>query len=51
MSAHIEIDSFDEKVKIKRVLGEYNGKQEAPSIIFIGGIHGNERAGVMDCSV
>ena len=42
----ISIDAFDKKITIKRVLGAVKGTNETPTVICIGGIHGNERAGV-----
>lgn len=42
----IEIDSFQQKISIKRILGNITGKKTSPSVIAIGGIHGNEKAGV-----
>ena len=41
------IRSFDENIVVKRVLGAVQGKNNAPTIIFFGGIHGNEVAGVI----
>ena len=42
----IEIESFDKKISINRVLTTIKGKNEKPSVIIIGGIHGNEKAGI-----
>ena len=40
------IDAFDKQLTIKRVLGSVKGTAKTPTVICIGGIHGNERAGV-----
>lgn len=46
MSKQIEIQSFNEKIIVKRVIGNVRGIKESPTVIAIGGIHGNERAGL-----
>ncbi|MEO9569883.1 MAG: succinylglutamate desuccinylase/aspartoacylase family protein [Polaribacter sp.] len=46
MSKQIEIQSFNEKIIVKRVIGNISGTKESPTVIAIGGIHGNERAGL-----
>ena len=33
-------------MKMNRIIGKYNGKEKGPLLICIGGIHGNEPAGV-----
>ena len=42
----IEIKSFNEKIKIDRVLENINGKPGSPTVVILGGIHGNEKAGI-----
>jgi len=42
----IEIESFNEKLCIERVLGQIKGTNKSPTIIVIAGIHGNEMAGI-----
>lgn len=42
----IEIESFDQKISINRVLGNVKGKNDTPTVIVIAGMHGNETAGV-----
>jgi len=42
----IEIESFDKKISINRVLSTIKGKNEKPSVVIFGGIHGNEKAGI-----
>ncbi len=42
----IELESFNEKILVKRILGKVKGVKKSPTIIAIGGIHGNERAGI-----
>ncbi|WP_288954534.1 succinylglutamate desuccinylase/aspartoacylase family protein [uncultured Polaribacter sp.] len=46
MINQIEIESFNQKISVQRVLGKIIGTKESPTVIAIGGIHGNERAGV-----
>ena len=43
----IAIEAFDEKLTVKRILGSVKGVNKTPTVICIGGIHGNERAGVL----
>ncbi|WP_408024099.1 succinylglutamate desuccinylase/aspartoacylase domain-containing protein [Tenacibaculum sediminilitoris] len=38
---------FNETITIKRVLGSIKGDDKTPTVIFFGGIHGNEIAGVL----
>lgn len=35
------------KVQVNRMIGKVNGTRPGPSVIFFGGIHGNENSGVM----
>jgi hypothetical protein len=42
----IHIENFDKKISIQRFLGNIKGSEKSPSVIVIGGIHGNESAGV-----
>ena len=42
----VNIEAFDKKITVKRVLGSVKGTKQTPTVICIGGIHGNERAGV-----
>lgn len=42
----IEIISFEEKISVQRILGNCKGVKQTPTVIALGGIHGNERAGV-----
>ncbi len=42
----IEIESFNEKIRIERILGHIKGINESPILIVIAGIHGNEMAGI-----
>ncbi|GAA4967906.1 succinylglutamate desuccinylase/aspartoacylase family protein [Algibacter aquimarinus] len=37
----------DEKIKVNRVLSKINGKNPGPTVVFFGGIHGNENSGVL----
>ena len=42
----IEIESFNEKIIVERIIGKIKGTKKTPTVIALGGIHGNERAGV-----
>jgi len=42
----ISIENFEKKITIQRFLGTVKGSAKSPSVIVIGGIHGNESAGV-----
>jgi hypothetical protein len=42
----VNIENFDKKISIQRFLGTIKGSENSPSVIVIGGIHGNESAGV-----
>ena len=46
MVNQIELESFNEKILVKRILGRAEGVKKSPTVIAIGGIHGNERAGI-----
>jgi predicted deacylase len=39
--------AFDKHYEAERIIGEYHGKKEGPVLVFFGGIHGNESAGVI----
>ncbi|MBQ4821037.1 succinylglutamate desuccinylase/aspartoacylase family protein [Aquimarina sp. MMG016] len=38
--------ALKESIKIDRIIGSFKGSIQGPTLIFIGGIHGNEPAGV-----
>lgn len=42
-----EIDVLGERIELKRIIGSIKGSKNSPTIIAIGGMHGNERAGVV----
>ncbi|KGL63516.1 succinylglutamate desuccinylase/aspartoacylase family protein [Polaribacter sp. Hel1_85] len=46
MINQIEIESFNEKILVQRIIGSVQGSKKTPTVIAIGGIHGNERAGI-----
>jgi len=46
LKAKVEIKSLDKKISIKRILGNFDGSKNGPTVIFFGGIHGNEKAGI-----
>ena len=46
MIDQIEIESFNEKIFVQRILGSAEGSRKTPTVIAIGGVHGNERAGL-----
>ena len=39
-------DSLNRSMEIKRIIGHLKGEEEGPTVIFFGGIHGNENSGV-----
>lgn len=39
-------EALDRHIETDRIIGQINGSQPGPTIIFIGGIHGNEPSGV-----
>jgi hypothetical protein len=38
--------ALNDKIEINRVLGKINGSLHGPTVVFFGGIHGNETSGV-----
>lgn len=38
--------ALDTSIEVSRIIGEIKGKRKGPTLIFTGGIHGNEPAGV-----
>ncbi len=42
----IIIESFNQKIRVQRVLATIKGDKASPSIIVIAGMHGNETAGI-----
>jgi hypothetical protein len=46
MVNQVEVESFNEKILVQRILGRVEGVKKSPTVIAIGGIHGNERAGL-----
>lgn len=38
--------ALDDTLKINRILGKIEGAQSGPTVVFFGGIHGNETSGV-----
>jgi len=46
LKGKVEITSFDKKMTIHRILGNFNGKKNRPTVVIFGGIHGNEKAGI-----
>ena len=39
--------AFDKHYETERIIGEFHGKSEGPVLVFFGGVHGNESAGVI----
>lgn len=46
MINQVKIESFNQKISVQRVLGKKIGNKQSPTMIALGGIHGNERAGI-----
>jgi len=42
----VEIEAFQKKITVERVIGHIEGNQSQPTVIAIAGIHGNEQAGI-----
>lgn len=44
----IEVHSttLDRSIQIDRIIGQIRGKHSGPTVVFLGGIHGNEKSGV-----
>lgn len=38
--------TLDQTIKIDRIIGQIEGKNPGPTVVFFGGIHGNENSGV-----
>lgn len=39
--------AIDNKIKVNRLLGKVKGVQPGPTVVFFGGMHGNENSGVL----
>lgn len=39
--------ALNQEFKVGRVIGELHGNEEGPALVFFGGVHGNEPAGVI----
>ena len=39
--------AFDKYYETERIIGEFHGAEEGPVLVFFGGVHGNETAGVI----
>ena len=46
MKAKVHSQALDKTIEVGRIIGEVRGKQKGPTLVFMGGIHGNEPAGV-----
>ena len=46
MKSNENIDLFPDLGRIRRIIGEFRGNKAGPNIVFFGGIHGNEPAGI-----
>ena len=38
---------IEEKISLRRVIGEYGGKLPGPNLVLLGGVHGNEPAAIL----
>ena len=38
--------ALNETIQVDRIIGKLVGKEDGPTVVFFGGIHGNETAGV-----
>lgn len=39
--------ALDEEFEVGRIIGEFHGDEDGPVLVFFGGVHGNEPAGVI----
>ena len=39
--------ALDEEFEVSRIIGEFHGDDDGPVLVFFGGVHGNEPAGVI----
>lgn len=39
-------ESLDRTIEVNRIIGRLNGTEDGPTVIFFGGLHGNESSGV-----
>ena len=39
--------ALNQEFEVGRIIGEYHGEEEGPVLVFFGGVHGNEPAGVV----
>lgn len=44
--AKVHSKALNKDIKVDRIIGEKEGKQDGPCLIFISGVHGNEPSGV-----
>ncbi|WP_299533597.1 succinylglutamate desuccinylase/aspartoacylase family protein [Ulvibacterium sp.] len=43
----IQVLKPEHKTQVKRIIGHIEGKEKGPTLLFFGGIHGNEHSGVL----
>lgn len=41
-----DLQNADDTVPLRRLIGDIHGKLDGPTVVFVGGLHGNEPAGV-----
>lgn len=46
-TARFYSQAYDKHFETGRIIGEFHGKEDGPVLVFFGGIHGNESAGVI----
>jgi predicted deacylase len=46
MTTRVYSKALDRSLQIDRLIGHYGGTQPGPTLVFLGGVHGNEPAGV-----
>ena len=46
MKTKVYSEALDRTIEVGRIIGEVRGKHKGPTLVFMGGIHGNEPAGV-----
>ncbi|WP_420575327.1 succinylglutamate desuccinylase/aspartoacylase family protein [Ekhidna sp.] len=46
MKTKVHSEALDKTIEVGRIISEVRGKHKGPTLVFVGGIHGNEPAGV-----
>ena len=44
---HVYSKAIDDKIRVNRLIAKIEGEKKGPTVVFFGGIHGNETSGVL----